>query len=172
MEIVSIGLKEYKNVKQFYTKITVDLQKKRIFQWDRFYPNRFVIKDDIKKGNLFGIFEEDQLVAAVTLDTNGSKQYEQIKWDDLTGKPLIVHRLAVHPDFQGRGFGKMLLLFAEEFADKNGYTSIRLDVFTGNPGAVRLYEKAGFGERGEVYFPFRKYPYKCFEKTVANHINR
>ncbi|MDQ6599171.1 GNAT family N-acetyltransferase [Bacillus salipaludis] len=171
MEIVSISLKDYKNVKQFYTKITDHLKKKRIFQWDRFYPNRFVIKGDIKKGNLYGIFEEDQLVAAITLDVNGSKRYEQVKWEDLFGNPLIVHRLAVHPCYQGKGVGNLLLLFAEEFGDKNGYTSIRLDVFSGNPSAVRLYEKAGYVERGEIYFPFRKAPYKCFEKTIENHIN-
>lgn len=158
-------------MKQFYTKITDHLKKKRIFQWDRFYPNRFVIKDDIKKGNLYGIFEEDQLVAAITLDANGSKRYEQVKWEDFNGYPLIVHRLAVHPYYQGKGFGKILLGFAEESARKNKHTSIRFDVFSENPVAVRLYEKAGYVERGEIHFPFRKAPYKCFEKTVANHIN-
>ncbi|MED3563716.1 GNAT family N-acetyltransferase [Bacillus xiapuensis] len=168
MEIVSIGLDAFKKVRQLYSEITEDLQKKKIKQWDLFYPNRFVIKEDIKEGNLFGIYEANQLAGAVALDTNSSKEYDKIQWGDFQGSPLIVHRLAVHPKFQGKGYGKTLLSYAEEFASKNRHTSIRLDVFSGNPSAVKLYEKAGYVKRGEIYFPFRKEPYKCFEKEIVS----
>lgn len=42
--------------------------------------------------------------------------------------------------------------FAERFADENGYEAIRLDAFTGNPGAVALYERRGYRKAGVVRF--------------------
>ncbi|MFJ5715296.1 GNAT family N-acetyltransferase [Neobacillus sp. NPDC093127] len=167
MEIHTIGLNELKEVNQFYAEITANLRIKGVNQWDRFYPNRFVIKADIKKGNLFGIQADKQVVGAVALDTNESKKYRDLLWEDVNGSPLIIHRLAVHPQYQGKGFGKKLLQFAEDYALTNGHTSIRLDVFSDNPGALTMYERAGFQERGIIRFPFRKVPYICFEKILG-----
>ncbi len=166
MEIQSIGLQKITKVNQFYSEITSDLRKKGINQWDRFYPNRFVIKADLKKGNLFGILIDEKVAGAVTLDTNENKKYRNLSWEDVKGSALIIHRLAVHPQCQGIGYGKKLLQFAEDYAYTKGHTSIRLDVFSDNTGAITMYERAGFQERGIIRFPFRKVPYKCYEKII------
>ena len=167
MEFETIGLQELSEVNQFYSEITSDLRKKGIDQWDRFYPNRFVLKNDLKNGSLFGIKQENQLVGTIVLDTNESKQYKNLQWNDHTGRPLIIHRLAVHPFHQGKGVGKKLLNFAEEYALKKGHTSIRMDVYSKNPGAVGMYERAGYQIRGAIKFPLRKVPYLCFEKIIT-----
>jgi len=54
--------------------------------------------------------------------------------------------------------------FAEEYAIENNYKSIRLDAYSANVAAVRLYEKRGYNKIGQVFFPHRKYPFYCFEK--------
>ncbi|MFJ7726774.1 GNAT family N-acetyltransferase [Neobacillus sp. NPDC097160] len=166
MEIQAIELIELKAVIRFYAEITADLRRKGINQWDRFYPNRFIVKSDIKMGNLFGLSTDKKIIGAVAVDTNESKKYRELKWEDEDGKPLMIHRLAVHPDYQGKGYGKQLLQFAEDYSLRNGYSSIRLDVFSLNSGAVKMYERAGYQERGMIRFPFRTAPYKCFEKIV------
>ena len=166
IEFVKIGLQELPEVKQFYAAITSDLRKKGIDQWDRFYPNRFVMKNDLKNGTLFGIKEANHLIGAIVLDTNQSKQYLKLHWEDQTGRPLIIHRLAVHPFHQGKGIGKKLLNFAEEYALEKGHTSIRMDVYSQNPAAVGMYERAGYQIKGSVRFPLRKVPYLCFEKII------
>ncbi|WP_335571210.1 GNAT family N-acetyltransferase [Neobacillus vireti] len=167
MVIQEMGLKELKEVLQFYREISSDLRKKRIHQWDRYYPNRFIIKADLKKGNLYGILSDKKLIGAVVVDTNQSKKYQELNWEDREGNPLVIHRLAVHPLNQGKGYGKQLLQFAEEYAVINGYTGIRLDVFSVNDGAVKMYERAGYQERGNVRYPFRSAPYKCYEKMIG-----
>ncbi len=169
MEFVkTIGLHELPEVKQFYTEITSDLKNKGIGQWDFFYPNRFVMKNDLKNGTLFGIKEKNRLIGAVVLDTKESKYYQKLQWEDLTGGSLIIHRLAVHPLHQGKGIGKKLLNFAEEYAMEKGHTSIRMDVYSQNPKAVGMYERAGYQVRGSIRFPLRKVPYFCFEKIIKN----
>ncbi|WP_312474840.1 GNAT family N-acetyltransferase [Neobacillus sp.] len=164
MEILSIGREELRAVNQLYAEITSDLRKKGVKQWDRFYPNRFIIKADINNGNLFGFMVGNEVAGAVVLDTNESKKYQDLKWEDCKGRPLVIHRLGVHPQYQGMGYGKQLLQFAEDYAVRNGYTSIRLDVFSLNQGALKMYERAGYQEVGMISFPFRKAPYKCYEK--------
>jgi ribosomal protein S18 acetylase RimI-like enzyme len=167
MEIHPMGLKELKEVKQFYSEITADLREKGVFQWDRFYPNRFIIKSDLKKGSFFGILNGKKLIGAVVIDTKESKKYQELKWNDVKATPVVIHRLAVHPLYQGQGYGKQLLRFAEEYANELGYSSIRLDVYSQNEGALKMYERAGYRERGVIRFPFRSVPYKCFEKILG-----
>ena len=41
-------------------------------------------------------------------------------------KHMLVENVAVHPDFQGHGYGRMLLDYADETAKMRGYSEIRL----------------------------------------------
>ena len=52
----------------------------------------------------------------------------------------------------------------EEEAKKEGASSIRLDVFTKNPRAVKLYEQAGYEYAGDAYF--RKGKFSLMEKLL------
>jgi ribosomal protein S18 acetylase RimI-like enzyme len=52
--------------------------------------------------------------------------------------------LAVHPQFQGRGAGKRLMLEAEAVARRAGYPEMHLTVEPHNWKAIRLYEAIGW----------------------------
>ncbi|REE77721.1 ribosomal protein S18 acetylase RimI-like enzyme [Paenibacillus taihuensis] len=166
MEIVRLTKQDRKDLVQLYREITLSLSQAGIRQWDRFYPNRFVIEQDLKRGTVYGIRGGQRIIGAVVVDSQQSGKYARLIWNDRTGKPSCIHRLAVHPDYQGQGIGKRLLQFAEEHAREAGSSSIRLDVFTGNPGAVGMYRRAGYVEVGTIKFPMRKVPYLCFEKLL------
>jgi ribosomal protein S18 acetylase RimI-like enzyme len=166
MEVETLTLSQYKSISGLYKEVIKKLIENNIFQWDRYYPNRFILFQDLWKKTLFGVKEKGQLLGVVVLNIRQSKQYKTLEWDDKNGNPLIIHRLAVHPGHLGKGIGKNLLRFAEDYAKSNGFSSIRLDVYKNNPGAVSLYKRAGYAERGEVFFPFRKDPYLCLEKVL------
>ena len=57
---------------------------------------------------------------------------------------LVIHTLAVHPDYQKCGVGKELINFAIQYGKEENMKSIRLDVFEKNIPAINLYEKSGF----------------------------
>lgn len=166
MEVVPLTLKQIKPVADLYKQVIRKLRENHIFQWDRYYPNRFILLKDLSRKNMFGVKEKGQLLGVVVVNTRQSKQYKKLEWTDQNGNPLMIHRLAVHPRHQGKGIGKKLLRFAEEYAGGKGFTSIRLDVYKNNPGAVSLYKRAGYAERGEIFFPFRNAPYLCLEKVL------
>ncbi|WP_282938574.1 GNAT family N-acetyltransferase [Paenibacillus sp. RC67] len=166
MSIVRLDSKDKNAVMSLFRSVTQDLQRQGIEQWDRFYPNGFVIGSDLRNKNLYGMKMDDQIVAVVVLDAKQSGKYAALQWNDNRGKFACIHRLAVHPDYQGRGLGKQLLQFAENLSREQGNSSIRLDVYTKNPGAVGMYSRAGYRPVGEIKFPFRPVPYMCFEKCL------
>lgn len=166
MKIEVASMNDLKSITSLYTSVTKNLRNNGVTQWDRFYPNRFVISKDLKNRQLHAIINEDFCIGAVVVNGDQSTKYAHLPWKDQEGRPAVIHRLAVHPDSQGKGIGKQLLLYAEEWAKSQGYTSIRLDAYTANPAAVTMYARAGYHPTGLIRFPLRKKPYQCFEKML------
>ena len=63
--------------------------------------------------------------------------------------------VCVHPDFQGRGFGRILVEHVLERARAGKASTIFLEVRPSNVAACELYDKLGFNEVGirENYYP-------------------
>jgi GNAT superfamily N-acetyltransferase len=60
-------------------------------------------------------------------------------------KPLVnVHDLTVLKSHRGRGIAQLLLAKVEAVALQRGACKLTLEVLSGNTGAVRVYERAGF----------------------------
>ncbi|MDQ2714593.1 MAG: GNAT family N-acetyltransferase [Chloroflexota bacterium] len=59
-----------------------------------------------------------------------------------------IKRMRVHPDYQGRGFGQMILSELETRARAMGYKTLHLDTSVLQVPAQKLYEKNGFREVG------------------------
>lgn len=142
------------------------MREKGIDQWDAIYPDEEIIATDVNDRSLYVLEDDDLCIAAVTLNRKQDTGYQTLQW--LGGEPvLVVHRLCVDPVHQGLGLGTRLMDFAEDYAKPNAYASIRLDAYTGNPTAVRMYERRGYRNAGEVYFPRRRLPFFCFEKILT-----
>jgi ribosomal protein S18 acetylase RimI-like enzyme len=137
-----------------------------IDQWDDIYPNEEVVMKDMNDLSLYVLEENNVYIGAVSLNREQDAAYQQVNWQG--GEPaLVVHRLCVHPNYQGTGLGSRLMDFAEAHAKRNAYASIRLDAYTGNPIAFRMYERRGYRKAGQVYFPRRTLPFFCFEKILG-----
>jgi [ribosomal protein S18]-alanine N-acetyltransferase len=59
-----------------------------------------------------------------------------------------VATIAVHPDFRGKGLGKILMLNVLEEERENGVNLVYLEVRRGNIAAQKLYKHFGFVETG------------------------
>lgn len=69
---------------------------------------------------------------------------EIVGWGAREGKPNYISDLWVHPDHQGKGVGRALLLHFCELMTAEGLATARLDTHARNAGAIRLYERCGF----------------------------
>jgi len=55
-----------------------------------------------------------------------------------------IANIAVYPEFQGKGYGKALLLDAIENARSNGFTTIKICTGNSSINQLALYQKCGF----------------------------
>jgi len=168
MNIEVATTNQLKLIKSLYSAVTSHLRENGVDQWDRFYPNRWVIGKNLKEGHLHAIFNEGICIGVVVVNQDQSSKYSGLPWRDRKGRPAVIHRLAVHPESQGKGIGKRLLQHAEALARSNGYTSIRLDAYSANMNAIRMYERAGYSPVGQIQFPLRKHTFQCFEKIFID----
>jgi ribosomal protein S18 acetylase RimI-like enzyme len=145
-------------------RVVQHLNSQNINQWDQVYPTFDTIRCDILSGNAFGYFLDGELSGFVVLDNWFPVEYNSLKWMVTPENSLVVHRLSVAPELQGKGIGKKLMGYALKFAGENGYKSVRLDAFTENPAALRLYESLGYDKIGTV--GLRKGEFNCYEKLV------
>ena len=111
---------------------------------------------------------EGNCLGFISINEDQSPEYKELVWSDEGGRVLVIHRLAVNPEWQKQGVGRQLMDFAENYAMKKGYTSIRLDAYSGNPGALNLYECRGYKKVGQLFFPRRELPFYCYEKMIGN----
>ncbi|MEC0201549.1 GNAT family N-acetyltransferase [Paenibacillus lautus] len=136
-------------------------------QWDDQYPNREIIGEDLQRGTLFAAEGEGRILGIIVLDESQAAQYQTINWKQEDGPHLMMHRLAVDPEAQGQGVARKLIAFSEEYAMREGYTSLRLDTYAKNTAALRLYQGLGYDLRGEVKFPGRAASFPVFEKVLG-----
>ena len=152
---------------QIYLNAKEALDANHIFQWIDSYPTISIIENDLKKGVLYALEIENEIVGAINLNEEQDKEYQTIDWLFDDTKVLVVHRLVVNPTHQKKGYGKVLMDFAEDFAKNNNYSSIRLDTYSRNKSNIRFYQNRNYFIRGNVYFSGREHPFHCMEKSIS-----
>ena len=136
-----------------------------IDQWDENYPDRGSLERDIHSKTLFAYRENDEVLGIVVLNETQDPEYAEMNWTTSeSDRNIVVHRLAVSPNHQGKGIARKIMDFAEDWAKEHQYDSIRLDTFSQNPRNQRFYKNRGYTELGSVFLSYKKeYPYFCYE---------
>ena len=135
-----------------------------IYQWNESYPSRQHFEKDIDRGDLHVMEHEGKLIGCISLTTLMDEEYRDVSWLTPDGNNLYVHRLAILPQHQGKGYASQLMAFAEDKAKQDGFVSIRLDTFSKNQANQRFYETRGYKRLGEIYFLKQsKDPFYCYE---------
>lgn len=159
-------MEETAAVMEMVTRCIAHMRANGIDQWDRVYPARADIDADAAAGNLFVAREGPTPVGMIVLNEEQAPEYAPLAWSLADPRPLVIHRLCVRPDWQGQGIAHRLMDFAEDYAARNGYRSVRLDTYLGNPRALALYRNRGYREAGMARFPRRSRPFICCEKVL------
>lgn len=137
---------------------------KGIYQWNEHYPNPSAFKNDIKQQELYVLEINGEVKGSIVISVFMDEEYIPIKWLTNNENNIYIHRLAVHPELQGKGYAQQLMDFAENFAIENNFSSIRLDTFSQNKRNQKFYELRGYKRLGDIYFPKQsKFPFHCYE---------
>lgn len=135
-----------------------------IFQWNETYPNRKAFENDIERNELYILELENSIVGCIVVSTLKDEEYVPVKWLTSNERAVYIHRLAILPMHQGKGYAQLLMNFAENLALQNNFNSVRLDTFSQNKRNQTFYELRGYQHLGDTYFPEQsEHPFYCYE---------
>jgi len=146
---------------------TLFMESQGIYQWTQDYPSREIFNNDIKRKELFVLLKDDHLIGTIVISTLMDEEYTPVKWLTPNDNNIYIHRLGVHPEYQGQGNAQQLMNFAENYARENNVSSIRLDTFSQNKRNQKFYEKRGYQKLENIFFPKQsKHPFPCYELVL------
>ncbi len=161
------NLKDLERIVEITKACAKHMISQNIFQWNEHYPNKEIFQEDVKNETLFVIEVGSKVVGCICISTLIDDVYKKVKWLTLTNKNIYLHRLAVHPDFQGQGLALKLMGFAEQLTLKKGYKSIRLDTFSGNDKNNKFYKLQGYTKLEKIFYRKQSdIPFHCYEKIL------
>lgn len=146
-----------------YTNAIQKMNSNKIYQWDERYPDKEILAEDISKQEMTVVLQGTEIVAAYVLNQECDEEYKNGKWTQPDAKYYIIHRLCVNPEFQNQGIARQVMLHIEKELKQQKIESIRLDAFTDNPYALKLYQSLGYEITG--YADWRKGRFHLMEKV-------
>lgn len=129
------------------------LKKNGSLQWQQGYPNEETFKNDIKNGNLCGLFEDNELMGYGAFIHGKDLNYVKIdgKWDiPANDNDMAIHRVAVDENCHGKKYGAKILQYGINYAKKLGCITVKVDTHKNNIPMQKCIEKSGFKYRGVV----------------------
>lgn len=141
------------------------MHQNKIFQWDDSYPTQDIFEQDILRKEFYVLEEHNHIMGFCCINNTHAPEHKQLNWST-PGDAYMVHRLAIDPNAGGKGFASLFLAFAEQLAKSNNVFSMRINTFSHNYLAQKLFIKNGYSYVGEMIIPRKTEPFYCYEKHL------
>lgn len=109
-------------------------EKKGLTHWKRPYSKECIEKDICNK-NVFLVSDDYGYVATFTVT--------------LSDEDLYLSKLAVLPEYAGKGIGKLCMNYIERYAKERNISLMKLDVYDKSESAIGFYKGLGFSVTGK-----------------------
>lgn len=162
-------------VAMLYEEIhTAEETGKQTIGWVRgVYPVRATAEMAYRRNDLFVMEDAGIICGAGIINQTQDDSYRQAQWkfaaaDD---QVCVLHTLVISPKYSGKGYGKAILEFYEQYARETGCMELRLDTNVKNVVARSMYRRHGYDEIGIVPTRFNGIPdvkLVLFEKKLNN----
>lgn len=140
MEIKLLTEDKLEEIKNLYD----DIRNNTYTLWDNNYPSEELIKWDIQRKGLWGVFDDKKLIAVTFLGERCEDGEEDYSWKDNFDRRGTFARIGVSPKYQNKGVGTLLVDFVLKTLKSQGFDGVRILVGTQNTNAIKLYTKFGF----------------------------
>lgn len=138
-------------------------------QWDENYPAVETFISFIEKDYMYVLTEDNQILGMMGLVPYQDEEYKTAKWS-VEGKELIIHRLAIAEEAYGKGLAKKMLQYAIDLARQDRVDIIKLDTYSKNKVAQKLFLDVGFEYVGDIHFPHNTPKYHCYEMVLNKEL--
>jgi L-phenylalanine/L-methionine N-acetyltransferase len=131
--------------------------------------NPFLLYEQMTKAEFAPIFNdliEQKLLYIFAQENTAVGMFKLVPLTYRTSHIAYLGGVAIHPDFGGKGFGKLMMQAIIDLGKQNGLKRIELSTATINEKAIRLYERVGFQKEGIL----RKYTYLKSEDRYLDEV--
>lgn len=98
--------------------------------------------------NLDIIMQSISMGGKMLVAANADDKVIGTSWMTFDGRRIHLHHFGVHPDYQRKGIGKLLVNESLRFVKQKGY-QVKLEVHQSNIAAINLYKQFGFTFLGD-----------------------
>lgn len=167
IRFAKVAEREFHKVCALYQDVIADMRSRGLRQWEwDVYPARAQLEEDMEKGLLYRVDEDERLVAAFVLCNEMESEYAQISWQ-YGVKPATLHRFAMLPGCFGTELASRVMAFVKEEAVRLGYDSLRMDVSGEDERMLRLFSSGMTRQAGSITFENPAVAYTCFETPLS-----
>jgi len=121
------------------------------------------VRFGMRMSSVYVARHRNRLIATLSLSTRKPWAIDK-KYFSASRRPLYLTSMAVGPDDQRQGLGKLCIEEACRIARKWPSDALRLDAWDAEAGAGRFYQKCGFREVGRA--TYRNAPLIYFEMLL------
>lgn len=146
MEIRLLTNENINEIRELYA----DIRNNTYTLWDDNYPSEELIKWDVERKGLWGVFNNQTLIAITFIGERCEDGEEDFTWQDTFKKRGTFARIGVLPQYQNKGIGTYLVDFVLKELKSQGFDGVRILVGTKNLNAIKLYSKFGFINCGKT----------------------
>lgn len=131
--------------------------------WTDEYPSDVTIDFDLSRDALFVLKMDGRIKAAVSLEED--EDVDNLScWDATKAPEGELARIAVDPEEQSKGLGRIMLQFGIDELKRRGFKGIHMLVNKHNKKAIRCYSVFGFDVVGEC--SMYDQDFLCYEKEL------
>ncbi len=146
MTIKLLDLNCFDKIKTLYN----DIRMHTFTLWDDDYPSDELIKFDIERRGLYGVFDKNELIAVSYAGMRCEDGEDNFTWKDTFKKRGTFARIGVSPKYQKQGIATKLVDFILNKLKEDGFDGVRILVGTNNYNALKLYKKFNFINCGKT----------------------
>lgn len=114
-------------------------------------PSERSVLGDFRHADVWVARHEGEILGTFRLATKKPWAIDRSYFTDVK-RPLYLTNMAVHPDRQRRGIGRLCLVHAADVARARPADAIRLDAYDAGAGAGPFYARCGYREVGRVVY--------------------
>ena len=131
--------------------------------WNEEYPSNEAIDWDLSRDALFVMKVDGKIKAAVSIEEDEEADGLSC-WDKNLEPAGELARVAVLPEEQSKGLGRIMLQFGMDELKRRGFKGIHILVNKKNTKAIRCYAVFGFCMVGECYM--YEQDFWCYERAL------
>lgn len=139
MEIVKANKRQLIEVLYIIREGAKQLMSKGVMHWHNTLIDYSQIEKDLDEGYVYILLKNKGAIGTITIKP--ASDSEQI---------LEIGRLTIYPAFQGKGYARMLLEFAEKQAQDKGIGKLRSIIPLDDQSLRQLFEKKGYDNIDEI----------------------